>query len=138
VWAAVVNDLAQQRRPGMRDQTRSVRRDIYRDIAPSALHLQGEPPEQILGTSNTHRIAAQADSPAAPHRGRNCFTKDPGLTRRTSHLCPRATARSEALLCSRAACCAAHEGCGLATVGRTAATIEVGVFRVVDLAPVGQ
>ena len=64
-----VSDLAEQRRPGVRDQTLSVRRDIYRETAPSALHLQGEPPEQILRTSNTHRIAAQADSPAAPTTG---------------------------------------------------------------------
>ena len=64
-----VSNLAEQRRPGMRDQTLSVRRDIYREIAPIALHLQGEPPEQILRTSNTHRIAAQADSSAAPTTG---------------------------------------------------------------------
>ena len=64
-----ISDLAQQRRTRMRDQALSVRRDIYRQIAPIALHLQGEPPEQILRTSNTHRIAAQADSSAAPTNG---------------------------------------------------------------------
>ena len=64
-----VSDLAEQRHPGMGDQTLSVRRDIYREIAPIALHLQGEPPEQILRTSNTHRITAQADSSAAPTIG---------------------------------------------------------------------
>ena len=68
-----VSDLAQQRGTRVGDQALSVRRDIYREIAPIALHLQGEPPEQILRTSNTHRITAQADSPAAPtYRGRNC------------------------------------------------------------------
>lgn len=64
-----VSDLAEQRSPRVRDQTLSVRRDIYRETAPIALHLQGEPPEQILRTSNTHRIAAQADSSAAPTTG---------------------------------------------------------------------
>ena len=64
-----VSDLAKQRSARVGDQTLSVRRDIYREIAPIALHLQGEPPEQILRTSNTHRIAAQADSSAAPTTG---------------------------------------------------------------------
>ena len=64
-----VSDLAEQRSAGMRDQTLSVRRDIYREIAPIALHLQGEPPEWMLQASNTRRIAAQADSPAAPTTG---------------------------------------------------------------------
>ena len=44
--SARVSDLTQQRRPRMGDQPVSVRRDIYRETAPSALHLQGEPPEQ--------------------------------------------------------------------------------------------
>ena len=43
-----VSDLAEQRGTRMRNQALSVRRDIYREIAPIALHLQGEPPEQIL------------------------------------------------------------------------------------------
>ena len=64
-----VSDLSEQRRARVRDQALSVRRDIYREIAPIALHLQGEPPEQILRTSNTHRITAQADSSAAPTTG---------------------------------------------------------------------
>ena len=77
--ADAVSDLAKQRGSGMRDQAFSVRRDIYREIAPIALHLQGEPPEWMLRASNTSRIVAQADSSAAPtHRGRNCFMKDPG------------------------------------------------------------
>src|SRR5450755_257603 len=55
---------------------------MYREIAPIVPHLQGEPPDQILRTSNTHRIAAQADSSAAPtYRGHNCFMLDPGLPR---------------------------------------------------------
>ena len=77
--ADAVSDLAEQRGTGVRDQAFSVRRDIYREIAPIALHLQGEPPEWMLRASNTSRIAAQADSSAAPtHRGRNCFMQDPG------------------------------------------------------------
>jgi hypothetical protein len=36
-----VSDLAEQRGTRMGDQTFSVRRDIYRQIAPIALHLQG-------------------------------------------------------------------------------------------------
>ena len=64
-----VGGLAKQRGPRVRDKSLSVRRDIYREIAPIAPHLQGEPPEQILRTSNTLRIAAQADSPAAPTIG---------------------------------------------------------------------
>jgi hypothetical protein len=63
----------QQPRPAtqrcMTDQALSVRRDIYREIAPIALHLQGEPPEWMLQASNTRRIAAQADSSAAPSDG---------------------------------------------------------------------
>ena len=64
-----VSDLAEQRSARVGDQALSVRRDIYREIAPIALHLQGEPPEWILRASNTRRIAAQADSPAAPTIG---------------------------------------------------------------------
>ena len=64
-----VSDFAEQRGAGVRDQALSVRRDIYREIAPIALHLQGEPPESMLQASNTRRIAAQADSSAAPTPG---------------------------------------------------------------------
>jgi hypothetical protein len=53
---------------------------IRRGWPPRPSRLQGEPPEQILRTSNTHRIAAQADSSAAPTTGgRNWFMHDPGL-----------------------------------------------------------
>jgi UDP:flavonoid glycosyltransferase YjiC (YdhE family) len=64
-----ISDFAEQRSTRMRDQALSVRRDIYREIAPIALHLQGEPPESMLQASNTRRIAAQADSSAAPTIG---------------------------------------------------------------------
>jgi hypothetical protein len=64
-----VSDLAEQRGTRVRDQALSVRRDIYREIAPIALHLHGEPPEWTLQASNTRRIAAQADSSAAPTIG---------------------------------------------------------------------
>ena len=36
-----VSDLAEQRGARVREQTLSVRREIYREIAPIALHLQG-------------------------------------------------------------------------------------------------
>jgi hypothetical protein len=40
-----ISDPSQQAAAGMRDQARSVRRDFYRETAPIAHHLQGEPPE---------------------------------------------------------------------------------------------
>ena len=66
-------DLRQQRAARMRHQPVSVRRDFYRDMAPIALHLQGDPPEPVLRPSATRRIPAQADSSSGPdHRGRYC------------------------------------------------------------------
>jgi hypothetical protein len=64
-----IRALGQQRGAGMRDQPVSVRRNIYGETAPIALHLQGDPPEPGLCASATRRIPAQADSPAAPTTG---------------------------------------------------------------------
>ena len=64
-----VSDLGQQRRARVRHQTVAVRAHGYRETAPIALHPQGEPPEPILQASNTRRIPARADSPAAPTTG---------------------------------------------------------------------
>jgi hypothetical protein len=64
-----VGRLGQQCRAGVRHQPVSVRHNIYRDTAPIALHLQGDPPESELRASATRRIPAQADSPAAPTTG---------------------------------------------------------------------
>src|ERR1019366_7054109 len=41
------------RAAGMRHQSRSVRHDIYREIAPIACHLQGDPPKLDSKVSTT-------------------------------------------------------------------------------------
>jgi hypothetical protein len=64
-----IGRLGQQRRTGVRDQSVSVRRHIYGQPAPIALHPQGDPPEPGLRALTTRRIPAQADSPAAPTIG---------------------------------------------------------------------
>ena len=48
---ALIGDLRQQRAARMRHKPFSVRRDFYRDVAAIALHLQGDPPEPVLGPS---------------------------------------------------------------------------------------
>src|SRR4051794_35893629 len=63
----------------MRDDPRSVRQHLYRDPAPLALHLQGEPPEPDLRASTTRRIPAQADSSAAPPSGPLLLNERAGL-----------------------------------------------------------
>ena len=74
-----VSDLTEQRGPGVRDQTLSVRRDIYREIAPIALHLQGEPvclSGDSVGAAPVVGAAGPRADPADVER--NCFTHDPG------------------------------------------------------------
>jgi hypothetical protein len=65
----LLSDLPQQRGPRMRHQTRSVRHDIYREKVPIAYHLQGDPPKLDLQAPITRRIAARANSQAAPTNG---------------------------------------------------------------------
>ena len=58
----------------------SVRPHVYRDLAPSVRHLQGDPPESALRASATRRIPAQADSQAAPTIGAALFHERSGLS----------------------------------------------------------
>ena len=65
----LISDLSQQGAAGTRHQPVSVRPHVYRDLAPSVRHLQGDPPESALRASATRTMPAQADSQAAPTTG---------------------------------------------------------------------
>jgi hypothetical protein len=65
----LVGYLRQQRTTGMRHQPLSVRRHLYRETAPIAHHLQGEPPEPGSTSITTRRIPAQPDNTAPPPTG---------------------------------------------------------------------
>jgi len=78
--------LREQRGTRMRHQPFSVRRDIYREIAPIACHLQGDPPKLDLQASITRRIAARADSQAAPNPGPLLLHAQSGLVQRVAAL----------------------------------------------------
>ena len=57
----------------------SVRRDLYRETAPIAHHLQGDPPESILQAfSNPKNPCSGGQSSGPDHRGRCCFMTNPG------------------------------------------------------------
>jgi hypothetical protein len=69
----LVGQLRQQRRPRMRDQSLSVRPDLYREIAAIALHPQGEPPElenKVFDNPNPPSSAGHPRAPDHPGRGR--------------------------------------------------------------------
>jgi hypothetical protein len=51
-----VGRVRQQRRPGVRHQSVSIRHNIYGEPAPIALHPQGDPPESVLRASIPRRI----------------------------------------------------------------------------------
>src|SRR5437899_4203143 len=66
----LVCNLGEQCAAGVRDQTLSVRRHVYREIVAIALHPQGDPPELGNEASTTPILQAQPDIPAPrPARG---------------------------------------------------------------------
>jgi hypothetical protein len=76
---ARVGNLCQQRAARVGNHAVSVRHHVYRDLAPSVHHLQGEPPRSALRASATPKNPCQGGQSSGPdHRGRSCFTKDPG------------------------------------------------------------
>lgn len=61
---SLLGDLSQQRAARMGDQTLSVRRDNYLEIAAFALHLQGDLLSSGTGPSASPILQAQSDIPA--------------------------------------------------------------------------
>jgi hypothetical protein len=64
--AGLIRYLGEQRRAGMPDQTLSVRRDLYLEIAAIALHPQGDLLSRGTKISTTPILQAQPDIPAPP------------------------------------------------------------------------
>jgi hypothetical protein len=72
-------DLREQRGARVRDQTRSVRRDIYGYRASITHHPQSEPPElgkKVFDNPNSPSPVGRIRAPDHPGRGQ--LTKDPG------------------------------------------------------------
>jgi len=80
----LVGDLREQRGACVRDQTGSVRRDLYRDIAAIALHLHGDPPTARESGFDTPILQAQPDIPAPRPAQGAAVNAESGLGARVS------------------------------------------------------
>ena len=70
---SLLGDLGEQRAAHVRDQTLSVRHNIYRETAAIALHPQGDPPElgnKVFDNPNSPSSAGHPRAPASRGRGR--------------------------------------------------------------------
>jgi hypothetical protein len=78
----LLGDLGQQHAADVRDQTLSIRHDIYLETAAIALHPQGEPPELGNKVSTTPILQAQPDIPRPRPPGARTVNQKAGLASR--------------------------------------------------------